>query len=485
MAYRSYAQLGVGEQLVDRPTACATPAAVAEAPAVVPSVPSPDVPLADQPIFRALLGPAGTGKSTLIRRWVQDGEPGQVCLTTTTGVSAINLGDATTIHSLLGFFDLASLEERFLSNRLTARLRQLHQAGLEHLVTDEISMFSAEHLTFLVRAIEEVNAGITVVRGDLPPLHWTVVGDFAQLGVVGERVPGKRKKAPARFAFESPEWAKFEAGGIEVLRKVWRQTDRPFLDALMAMRKGDASLMEDLCALDWQSKTDMGWEGTTLFAVNEQVDRYNALRHDQIGAEALEFPTQRWGQPRGEWKQIDDVVAIKPGALVMILANKYDQGRVLVYANGDLGYLLEADDKGAWVELQRGERVQVQWVTRQHERPLDQPKYVCKGCGEEAPDGRVRKCPLCGAYLKKVTSEVIGTVTYMPLKLAYGSTTHKSQGLTLDRMQINLRDPFWRTAGMTYVGLSRCRSYQGLRLVGEPGLLTKLTRMDARVARFA
>ena len=64
--------------------------------------------------------------------------------------------------------------------------------------------------------------------------------------------------------------------------------------------------------------------------------------------------------------------------------------------------------------------------------------------------------------------EIVGEITYTPLRLAWGTTTHKSQGLTLDRCQINLSDGFFKHPGMLFVALSRARTLEGLRLVGTP-----------------
>jgi ATP-dependent exoDNAse (exonuclease V) alpha subunit len=69
----------------------------------------------------------------------------------------------------------------------------------------------------------------------------------------------------------------------------------------------------------------------------------------------------------------------------------------------------------------------------------------------------------------------------MPLRVAYGCTTHKSQGLTLDRVQVNLRDSFFRTPGMMYVALSRARTAAGLRIVGNQAGFVERCRIDPKV----
>jgi len=407
------------------------------------------------PAFCFICGPAGTGK-TFWAKALAAQDPEGVVLAATTGIAAVNLGEGTTINSLLKFFNTQSLTEAFTGGWLESQLKRLRGAGLRRIVLDETSMLDGDQLTILSRALDNVNQDR---GGDDAELGLILIGDFAQLPPV---------KAP--FAFESAEWGRY-AEATYGLTTIRRQAERDFIEALQAVRRGDAKKALEFFGDRLEQLTHPHFDGTTILAKNDAVDKYNQLRLDKVPGAAIQFGSQRWGKLRPEWGGppkaayewgVPEVLKLKIGALVMILANRNvaEKGEPpsYLYVNGDLGQVMEQDHGCATVVLQRtGEEIQVVPITRENVIPLEV--------------GR-RKALKAEGHPERVSangkSEVIGACSYMPLRLAYASTVHKSQGLSLSAVQTSIRDHFFTQPGMMYTALSRCRTAEGLRIVGNP-----------------
>jgi ATP-dependent exoDNAse (exonuclease V) alpha subunit len=125
---------------------------------------------------------------------------------------------------------------------------------------------------------------------------------------------------------------------------------------------------------------------------------------------------------------------LKQGAKVILLRNDPDRR----WVNGTIARIARLEDKRVWIELdgKTHEIEPVSWEARRYS--YDQVS-------------------------EKIVENVTGTFRQFPLRLAWALTIHKSQGLTLDKVYIDLgRGTF--AHGQAYVALSRCRSLGGLAL---------------------
>lgn len=414
------------------------------------------------PAFCYVAGQAGVGKTWWAKALAANHRD-EVVLAAPTGIAAVNLGEGTTINALLRFFNTQSLIEAFTGGWLEGQLKKLRGLGLRRILLDEVSMLEAEQLTIITRAIDNVNDQ----RGqDQPELGLLLVGDFAQLSPVN-----------GGFAFESPEWDRFarETFKLETIR---RQADRPFIEALQAVRRGDvdqglAYFGPRLC-----QTTDMSFDGPTVMAKNDAVEKFNRLRMDRLQTPLHQFTSSRWGKVRGDWGgppkrpsewDIPETLTLKEGSRVMCLTNQNDAEfgapPLYRYTNGDLGTFLGVEHGLPHLALDRtGVEVTVEWCERTNDIPLEPGRR--KALREEGHEDRIIR----NRY------EAIGGITYVPLRLAYATTVHKAQGLTLTAVQVNIRDHFFSTPGMLYVALSRARTAEGLQLVGTlDGLKARMT----------
>lgn len=408
-------------------------------------------------------GAAGTGKTYHWRERIRN-DPSEGVLCATTGIAGVNLGTVT-INSLLRYFDTESLINAYVSGRLVSRLAHIATTK-RNLIVDEGSMMPAEQLDTFYQAVQEANRRKMVTKVNPDGLGIVFVGDFCQLPPI-----------KARWAFEAECWPRFEEGLMR-LEKNWRQADEEFLAAINHLRAGegvDGARTLKQTSAEFSSALDLHFPGTTIMAKNDEVDRFNWQALQRVKGEKFVVNSRRWhvAKPPGEWKNIPERLELKIGAYVMILAN---DTREFTYANGDCGLIVGRDSSSIQVRLARNDEVvEIGTIERKVHSP-DSDDF----------DDDVPKEPTWGEpWFDEVAEKYcIGSVRYVPLRLAWASTVHKSQGLTLDRVQLDLRNHFFSQPAMAYVAVSRCRTPEGLRIVGDAELLAKRCKIDPRVQRW-
>lgn len=368
-----------------------------------------------------LTGQAGTGKSTLLGKFLEWARENNrtVAVTAPTGIAALNVG-GTTVHRWCGMQLGPQDGEQFED---AAKRLESHGAfwgavdrvkDTEVLVIDEISMMAGRQLDFLNFWIKRIRKDSDAFGG----LQVIFLGDFLQLPPVRTN-----PAAPYDWAFRSAAWAEADFKTIR-LETVRRQNDVAFVQALSGFRVGklrkiDADILRS--RVQWFPKAEI----THLLTHNAQVDRWNKYRLENVAGEiqtfnartkgveqAVEFAVKNMSTPR--------TLQLKIGAAVMFTANDAEAG----FANGQIGIVTAVGHDSIDV-LTRGRTISV-----------EQRKWFFETIGV--------------------------TVWQYPLRLAYAMTIHRAQGLTLDAAYIDIRAA--REPGQGYVALSRVRTLGGLHL---------------------
>lgn len=373
-----------------------------------------------------LTGQAGTGKSTVLKRWLASKKLSDYAVTASTGIAALLVGGRT-VHS---FFRIGTGDKplkELLEGRSPSTRRALQ--GIKILVIDEVSMISADLLGKLERV-----AAHDRHQQDLPwgGLQVVVVGDMAQLPPVN-----------GEWSFTSPAWKASRFVPV-VLQTQLRTSDIEFASILRRIGRGE--LDEEVCAfLDSRVVTQgLPYNWVRLMGKRSQADVWNHDRLMEITRSPVYLKADRYCAPGMEWMlekiaesmPIPQSIAIAEGAFVMFRWNIPEIG----VANGTTGYVEE-------INLDRGE-IQVRLADLSGNPG---PAVVTCAKAQFAFPEPDRRPPRAAIH-------------QFPLQLAWAITIHKSQGATLDRAVVNLGD-LW-DPGQAYVALSRVRTKEGLAITG-------------------
>lgn len=374
-----------------------------------------------------LTGMAGTGKSTLLRRFIQESVT-RVDVTAPTGVAALNVGGMT-LHRFCGMLlgpQPGQSDETYFDYLKSDRRRSI-LAGFNRvrrcqvLVIDEISMLPGRQLEFVeflfrrLRDRDEPFGGCQIIA----------TGDFLQLPPVRTS-----EAAPYDWAFLSPAWqaAEFQTVLLETVR---RQDEPKFVEALGQFRVG--RVWGDTARL-FQSRVRNFPPAhlTRLYTHNVQVDKWNNFQLSDLPGEESVFEAEQTGPDHQQAFLTKNLLTpatlrLKPGALVSFTVNKnLPDRREPLFVNGQIG-TVEAVAQGlVLVRDQQGKSIPVERFTWQYDnRDAASASFV-----------------------------------QFPLRLAWAMTIHKSQGLTLESAYLDIRAA--REPGQAYVAVSRVRTLAGL-----------------------
>ena len=441
-------------------------------------------------------GSAGCGKSTVLRSFVArlKERGSRVCIIAPTGKAALEVGGVT-LYSYAGWTPdilkkpIKDLERNAHKTRNWRRIK-----NTDVLIIDEVSMVE-NHI------LERLNRVMKSARGEKKPfggVQIIVTGDFCQLPPVrpfrsciecgaellcsaGGKLYECEKHGEfddsEKWAFCSDAWKDCDFVHFQ-LKSVHRQRELVFKTLLEKCRLGRPLNQRERSLLLKHECETTG--AVKLFPTRDEVGQVNNAEMARLKGRSLMFncldnffwnhehigleKNFEHGLPSHtllalEEHRFEPVLEIKENMLVILLINlNFDLGLV----NGSQGVIVGFETHNDYsLPEQHGEyRARKKGLIKEFTKRA----AVCEWPIVQFQNGVKRTI-----YAHCMMSELGDSEPYsllsrtqIPLVAAWAMTIHKSQGMTLSRVIVDLSRTFEEAQG--YVALSRARSLDGLKV---------------------
>jgi ATP-dependent DNA helicase PIF1 len=286
--------------------------------------------------------------------------------------------------------------------------------SLEALIIDEISMLDLE-------LFEKISNILQLIKKNNNPfggVQLILVGDFCQLPPIN-----------GKYCFESDLWNKSEIVIVELTELVRQQDDILFQKILQIIRKGKCTKkMYDILINLKDTTFHNDIIPTKLFAINLDVDKINNEEFNKLCKINNNIIYSYNATSSDDNKFIVNTYNIKLtlNAQVMITRN-IDISNKLV--NGTRGVIKELYNDYIIITDVNGV-----------EHTINYFKDINKN-------------------VKTNNSWIL----HMPVKLAYAMSCHKSQGMTIDALEVDLGKNIF-AAGQLYTAISRAKTLKSIKI---------------------
>ena len=366
-----------------------------------------------------ITGPGGTGKSFTIKYITEllNENNKYYGLTATTGTASVLIGGQT-INSYLGIGLGNGKVSDIIKNIITNKNIRDRIVKLDVLIIDEISML--EDTLF-----EKISDILSTIRGQLIDekladkpfggIQMIFVGDFCQLAPV-----------KGLYCFLSKVWEKLDID-IIVLEELVRQTgDQLFQKILSIVRKGKCT--DNIITVLERLKDTQFTENiipTKLYPVNIDVDKINnieVLKLKNIGYKSCVYKATC--SKGNEKAALNYNVELTENAQIIITRN-IDISNGLV--NGTRGIIKHLGSESVTIE------------------DVNNNIHTIN-------------------YYKDIMNKKTSYIMHMPIRISYALSIHKSQGMTIDAVELDLGVNIF-AHGQTYTALSRAKSLNSIKII--------------------
>jgi ATP-dependent DNA helicase PIF1 len=368
-----------------------------------------------------ITGPAGTGKSYTIKYIIEllKADNKNIGLTATTGTAAFIIGGQT-IHSFmgLGICD-GSIADIFIKIKKQSNIYK-RLAELDVLIIDEVSMLDSvlfEKISDIFCYIKSNSLKDTeLLNKPFGGIQIILIGDFCQLAPVN-----------GIYCFLSKLWQDANIKVVLLEELVRQNDDILFQQILQIIRKGKCTdnILKVLNAL---KETEFEDEiiPTKLYPKNINVDKINDIEVNKLkeaGNNTYTYTAEATKDNIGNISKYN----------VELVVNS----QVIVTRNIDISAGIVNGMRGVVKNLFKD------FVVIKDTQGIFHNISYYKDI-----------------FDKKSKSYIL----HMPLKVSYALSIHKSQGMTIDALEIDLGDNIF-TCGQAYTALSRAKSLKSIKII--------------------
>lgn len=375
-----------------------------------------------------LTGQAGTGKSMVISTFVRLYQHQKIiAVTATTGTAAVLL-NGTTLFSYLGI-GLGTASADLLIIQLKKKKMFLKRwMDLDVLIIDEVSMLSPA----LFDKLELVARSLRHNAKPFGGIQLILTGDFFQLPNINQK---------DMFCFDAESWEGCIGKNVIHLDINFRQEeDDVYQKCLNEVRYGILG-KDTLKILKSRENViltnEFGITPTKIYSLNINVDEENEVQLDKLNDGEIEF--KQYDLTYKAFKKVNMIdEKIKKECNAPLVLQLCKGAQVMLLYNMDIESKLVNGSRGVVHGFDSNDSPIIKFLS-----------------------GAMRTIPMKVWEIEE-NGDVVIEVTQIPLKLAYATTVHRSQGATIDYAEVDMEGIF--EYGQAYVALSRVKSLEGLSI---------------------
>lgn len=360
-----------------------------------------------------LTGSAGTGKSYTIKYIMEclRNNNKKYAVTATTGTAAVIIGGQT-LHSFLGLGLGTGNTKEIFNNLLKNKKKFENILKIDTLIIDEISMLDKD----LFEKISQLLCMIKMTDIHFGNIQLILIGDFCQLAPV-----------KGQYCFLSELWNKINIKVI-LLEKLIRQSeDLLFQNILRIVRKGKCTdkIINVLNKLR-DTEFENGIIPTKLYPINVNADKINIIEIEKLKSMGYISKTYFANSSIDMEKERDKyLIELTLNSQIIIIRNISIENSLV---NGTRGVIKHLDDDFIII------------------------------CDVEGNTHKINY------YTDIFNNNSKSFINHMPVRICYALSIHKSQGMTIDALELDL-GPNIFTRGQSYTALSRAKNLNSIRII--------------------